>query len=569
MRISDSLRGMLRAAGGATALATLLAQPLDAQAPRRQATAALSRGGEILIALPQTVRGGDTVPGSVTLPSNAPAGGVRITLTTSHANVTTVESAVTVPAFQRAASFNVAAAARRGEPGQTVTISARAAGVSPARGSRSILVTQAAAARTAVVAPAAAPPAATLSDAGQASIQSRLEPAPPVSDWRPRSQAQQGTTIVITGSGFRPADVAVRIGTRKLVLVEATSTRLVARAPGANDPGVLDPYITGPLSVSHAASQASVLERGYRIVDRWEGYAPRAARVAQRGALTFHDAVTTKQWVAIFEIDLEGLPGEEIVGHASAPTDGSCGQQLWTVSRAPLTEGRASLEVRMIFRIDAMRCERLKLPLRLRYTDAPDDVRTVVLDLGAVNLRTVIRVERTQELIDAGILVFTDGSGSGTCTGQVDGIAVGRLTIEGDAAFRLHDALTGARCKWTLTQSTEPGGWLLREDGWTIHELGWKPSQFPQGQRCGPVRKSGGSELGMFTFDRGEVYMGWDARRMAPDSAMHVLLACMAAAQAPFVIGLDPNAPHYVTAQLDWVELRTPAGAVRWQELVE
>src|SRR5688572_18542042 len=174
MQISHSLPGVLRCAAGAAALATLLAQPLDAQAPRRQATAALSRGGEILIALPQTLRGGDTVPGSVTLPSNAPAGGVRITLTTSHANVTTVESAVTVPAFQRAASFNVAAAARRGEPGQTVTISARAAGVSPARGSRSILVTQAAAPRTAVVTPAPAPPAATLSDAGQASIQSRL-----------------------------------------------------------------------------------------------------------------------------------------------------------------------------------------------------------------------------------------------------------------------------------------------------------------------------------------------------------------------------------------------------------
>jgi hypothetical protein len=50
---------------------------------------------------------------------------------------------------------------------------------------------------------------------------------------------------------------------------------------------------------------------------------------------------------------------------------------------------------------------------------------------------------------------------------------------------------------------------------------------------------------------------------------MHVLLACIAAAQAPFVIGLDPDAPHYVTARLDWVELRAPAGAVRWQELTE
>ena len=569
MWIGDSLPGVLRTCAGATALATLLAPLLDAQAPRRQPAPAPGRGAEIVIALPQTLRGGDTVSGSVTLPSNAPAGGARITFTTSDVNVTPIEGTVTVPAFQRTAPFSIAAEARRGEAGQTVTISARAGGVSPARGSRAILVTQAPAARTAIATPAPPPAAATLSNAGQASLQSRLEPAPPVTDWRPRSQAQQGTTIVITGTGFRPADVAVRIGTRKLVLVEATSTRLVARAPGANDPGVLDPYIAGPLSVAHQAGQARVLEPVFRIVDRWEDYTPRAARVAQRGALTLHDAVTTKQWVGTFDIDVEGLPGEEIVGNASTPTDETCGQQIWSAGRAPLAEGRARLEVRMLFRIDAMRCERLKLPLRLRYQDSPDDVRTVVLDLGAVNLRTVIRVERTQELVDAGILGFTEGSGSGTCTGHVDGIAVGRLTIEGDAAFRLHDALTGARCKWTLTQSTEPGGWILREDGWTIHQLGWKPSRAPQGQRCGPVRKSGGSELGMFTFDRGEVYMGWDARRMAPDSAMHVLLACMAAAQAPLVIGLDPNAPHYVTAQLDWVELRAPAGAVRWQELVE
>jgi hypothetical protein len=50
---------------------------------------------------------------------------------------------------------------------------------------------------------------------------------------------------------------------------------------------------------------------------------------------------------------------------------------------------------------------------------------------------------------------------------------------------------------------------------------------------------------------------------------MHVLLACMATAQAPFVIGIDPDAPHFVTARLDWVELLAPVGAVRWQEVLE
>jgi hypothetical protein len=196
-------------------------------------------------------------------------------------------------------------------------------------------------------------------------------------------------------------------------------------------------------------------------------------------------------------------------------------------------------------------------------------VRTVVLELGGVTLRTIIRAESTQELIDAGVIAFTARDGSGTCSGQVEGVAVGTLQIEGDVAFRMHDQLAPSRCKWTLAESTEPRKWILSDDGWAIHQLGWKPSERSQGQRCGLVRKSGGSELGMYTFDRGEVYMGWDARRMAPDSAMHVLLACMATAQAPFVIGIDPDAPHFVTARLDWVELLAPVGAVRWQEVLE
>jgi hypothetical protein len=559
---------MFRAAALAAVLLPFGTGHLDAQAPRRSSAAVPSRGAEIHIVLPETVRGGETVAGSLTLPRSAPAGGLRVTLTSSHPGVATVSEAVTVPAFRREAVISVTAAARRGETAQTVTISAQAGGVSAARGRRDMVVTQAAAARSVAAGPPASP-ASALSEAAKTAVQSRLEPAPPVTGWQPMAQAPEGSRIVIDGSGFRPGDVAVRIGTRSLELLEATPTRLVARAPGSNDPGILDPFIAGPLSVAHAGGQARILEAAYRIADRWQGYTPVAGSVVQSGELALLDLVTERRWVATFDVVIAGLPGDEIVGHAGSPPQGGCGQQLYHLNPAPVSGGNVALSVRMSFHFGAQHCDRLTLPLRVRYRDRPDDVQTVVIALGGATLRTIIRVENTQELLDAGVLEFTSRGGSGTCAGQVDGMTVGRFVTDGDVAFRLHDALTSARCKWTLAQSAEPDAWILRDNGWTIHQLGWTPSRSPQGQRCGPVRKSGGSELGMFTFDRGEVYMGWDVRRMAPDSAMHVLLACMAAAQAPFVIGIAPDAPHHVTARLDWVELLAPAGAVRWEELTE
>ncbi len=538
-----------------------------AQLVRRAPPIRAEPAGDIQITLPATMRGGDTVSGSVQLPSNAPPGGMRVTFSSDHSDLAGAVPAVTVPAFQRSAPFRVAAVARRGAPAAVVSITATTSGPAAARGIRTISVVQAAAAPVLVM-PNATPPAAAVSAAGLSTIESRLEPAPPVQDWQPRDQAPVGGTIVITGSGFRPSDVAVRIGTRKLALVEATPTRVVARAPSGTDPGVLDPHLTGPLTVGHAGGQLRTLSASYRVVDRWDGYAPAAVSVTRARPLARAGVAPQRQWFTQFDISLTGLPGDEVVGIAGTPVDGSCGQQLYTSAQhLPVTDGRVTLSASMNFRLSALSCSRLQLPLRLRYRDQPDDVHTIVINLGPVALRTIIRVEKTQQLVDAGVITFTAYAPSGTCSGQVEGTPVGRLTIDDDLAYRVHDELGGPACLWELDQSHEDK-WILRDDGWTIHQFGWTDAASATGQRCHvQLQPRTGGDISGFYFERGLVFMGRGIRAMAPDSVMNVKLGCTSTAQQLVVIGLDPNAPHTLTAQLDWVELAAPAGATRWQEV--
>ena len=557
----------------AALLLSLAAAPVaGAQLVRRPPPAPAEPTGGIEITLPATMRGGDTVAGSVRLPVNAPAGGLRVTFSSDHPDLAGAVQAVTVPAFQRSAVFAVAATARRGTPAQSVTLTALTGGTSSARGSRAISVEQAAAAPVLVISNATpSPAAAAVARTGLPGVESRLEAAPPVADWQPRGQVSDGGRIVITGSDFRPADVSVRIGTRKLTLLEAGPTRIVARAPTATDPGMLDPHIRGPLSIGHAGGQLRTLEADYRVVDRWDGYQPAAVSTTRAGRGLSLTGAEPKKWFALFEVSLQGLPGDEFAGVPDGPTDASCGQELYVGGQPrALENGKLTLQVGMNFRLSALACSHLKLPLRLRYRDAPADVHTVVVDLGRVALRTIIRVENTQSLMDAGIITFSGGKGSGTCSGQVDSVRVGRLTIDGDVAFRVHDELVGTGCLWRLDQSLESGKWILREDGWTIHQFGWTHPDFPAGQRCHvQTQPRSGGDITGFYFERGQVFMGRDSRMMAPDSAMNVSLSCASTAQQLVTIGIDPAAPHSVTAQLDWVELGAPAGTTRWQQVRE
>jgi hypothetical protein len=551
------------------AVLSLIGVPgVQAQLIRRAPPPRAEPAGNIQITLPATMRGGDTVSGSVQLPSNAPVGGMRVTFSSDHADLASAIEAVTVPAFQRSAAFRVAAGARRGAPAVVVSVTATTSGPTAARGTGAISVVQAAAAPVLVMSNAAPPAVAAVSAVGLSTIESRLEPAPPVQDWQPRDQAPVGGSIVITGSGFRPADVAVRIGTRKLTLVEATPTRVVARAPSGTDPGLLDPHITGPLTVGHAGGQLRTLTESYRVVDRWDGYAPAAINVTRARPLARAGVAPQRQWVTKFDIALKGLPGDEVVGIAGTPADGSCGQQLYTSAQhIPVTDGRVTLSASMNFRLSALSCSRLQLPLRLRYRDQPDDVHTIVINLGPVVLRTIIRVEKTQQLVDAGVITFTGYAPSGTCSGQVDGTPVGRLAIDGDVAFQVHDELGGPACLWKLDQSHEDK-WILRDNGWTIHQFGWTEAVSSTGQRCYvQLQPRTGSDVSGFYFERGLVFMGRGTRVMAPDSVMNVKLGCTSTAQQLVVIGIDPNAPHTLTAQLDWVELAAPVGATRWQEV--
>ena len=559
------------------AILPLAAAPAAGQvirrAPAAPAAARLPEAGpapgEIQLTLPATVRGGDTVMGQLRLARTAPPGGLRISFTSDRAELAGVIGAVTVPAFQRTAGFSLAVTARRGTPAQTVTITATSGGPEAARGSRAVSVVQAAAAPVFVSSGATTAPVTAVSAAGQAAFASRLEPAPPVDSWQPRYRVPQGGSVVITGSGFRLADIVVRIGTRKLTIVEATTTRLVARAPSASDPGVLDPHYSGPLTVGHAGGQLRTVADSYRVVDRWDGYAPTAASVARSGRL-FLTSATPKKWFTKFDVVLEGLPGDELLGVEGQPVDGSCGQELYVGGNAqPIVDGRVTLSVGMNFRLAATSCSRLQLPIKVRYADAPGDTRSIVVNLGRVELRTTLRVERTQELIDAGILSFTRHDVSGTCAGAVDGTTVGRITVDQDVAFRVHDELTGTKCLWVLDQSGV-GKWILRDDGWTIRAFGWTAPSFPPGQRCHvQLEPRVGSELGVFYFERGQVYMGRGERAVAPDSTMNVALSCSSTAQQLVTIGLDPQAPHDLTARLDWVELGAPAGTTRWQQLKE
>ena len=563
---------MLRRSLLIAVLLPLLSVPgARAQLIRRAPVTRALPADNIQISLPASMRGGDTVSGSVLLPANAPVGGTRVTFSSDHPELAGVLQAVTVPAFQRSAAFRVAAVARRGAPGSVVSIAASASGPTAAQGARTISVVQAAAAPVLVTSTATPPPVVAAAAAvGRSTIESRLEPAPPVDDWQPRTQAPVGGTIVITGSGFRPADVAVRIGTRKLTLVEATPTRIVARAPSGTDPGVLDPHIAGPLTVGHAGGQLRTLSESYRVVDRWDGYAPAATSVTRARPLSFTGVVAKRQWYTQFEITLQGLPGDEVVGIAGTPADGSCGQQLYTSAQHyPMTDGRVTLRAGMNFGIWALRCSRLQLPLLLRYRDQPDDVHTVVINLGSVGIRTIIRVEKTQQLLDAGVITFKGYAPSGTCAGQVDGTPVGRLTVEGDVAFQVHDELGGPNCLWELDQSRD-GKWILRDNGWTIHQFGWTEAASAMGQRCSvQLQPRSGGDIGGFYFERGLVFMGRGMRMMAPDSVMNVAVGCASTAQQLVTIGIDANAPHSLAVRLDWVELAAPVDARRWQQVQE
>jgi hypothetical protein len=553
---------------GSLLLALLCVPELRAQVVRRPPPALREDAAVIQLTLPATMRGGETASGSLTLPRSAPAGGFQVSLRSDHPDAASVDPVVTIPAFQRTAAFGVSAAARRGAPGVAVIITASGGGTAPSRGSRTITVVQAAALPTMSVTPPAVPVAA-VSEPGRLAIESRLEPAPPVTDWQPRSQASTGSSIIITGSGFRPSDVSVRIGSRKLALVEATATRVVARAPSGTDPGVLDPHYAGPLTIGHAGGQLRTLAQTYRVVDRWDGYSPTVASVVRTAGLKLTDAVP-RQWYARFEISLGGLPGDEVAGIAGAPVDAGCGQQIYvSAATHPVTDGKATIPVSMNFALAAVSCSSLRLPLRLRYRDQPDDVHDVVVNLGRVQLRTVIRVANTQQLVDAGVISFTAGRESGTCAGEVDGVRVGRLTIDGDAAFRVHDELAGSACGWRLNQSLESGKWILRDDGWTIQQFGWTNPTVSASRCRVQLEPKTGSEMGVFFFERGQVFMGRGARMMAPDSIMNVSLGCTSTAQQMVIIGIPPEAPHSVTAQLDWVELAAPLGSTRWQQLQE
>ena len=101
----------------------------------------------------------------------------------------------------------------------------------------------------------------TQPDLGDATI--ALPPGPTVNDWQPRGRAPVGTTIVITGPSFRPADIQAVVGPSKIPLpvrlATSTSTRLVFDIPAA----ALG--VTGPLAIGYRDTRGTVLETSYLI----------------------------------------------------------------------------------------------------------------------------------------------------------------------------------------------------------------------------------------------------------------------------------------------------------------
>ena len=337
---------------------------------------------------------------------------------------------------------------------------------------------------------------------------------------------------------------------------------MVARAPTSNE--VPDPHYAGPLTIGHTAGQLRTLTEAYRVVDRWDGYTPAAASVAQSGRLYLTPGPSPK-WYTNFDVTLTGLPGDEVVSIAGEPVDASCGQQLYVGGTPhPIVDGRVTLRVGMNFRLSALSCSRLRLPLRVRYSDAAADLRLVTVDLGRVTIRKAVLVERTRQLLDAGLLSFKRYDVSGTCSGSVDSTAVGSITIDGDIAFRVHDELLGTRCLWVLEQSG-PGKAVLRDDGWAITGFGW--TEPTSTSRCDVQMEGGRSEWGMYSFDRGEVYMGRWTRAFAPDSLMNVALDCISTAQQAVIIGIPKDAPHDLTVRVDWVSFAAPVSAAGWEDL--
>jgi hypothetical protein len=90
-----------------------------------------------------------------------------------------------------------------------------------------------------------------------------LPPGPTVNDWQPRGRAAVGTTIVITGPSFRPADIVASIGAAKIPLpvrlATSTSTRIELDVPA------VALGVTGPLAIGHKGTRGTVLETSYLI----------------------------------------------------------------------------------------------------------------------------------------------------------------------------------------------------------------------------------------------------------------------------------------------------------------
>lgn len=94
-------------------------------------------------------------------------------------------------------------------------------------------------------------------------LQSLLPPPPDVTDWQPRGRAVAGGKIVITGTGFRPADFEAAVGPSKYRLPvrvsSSTSTRIELDVPA----DVLG--VSGIFVVAHRGTQAKTLETNYKL----------------------------------------------------------------------------------------------------------------------------------------------------------------------------------------------------------------------------------------------------------------------------------------------------------------
>lgn len=358
-------------------------------------------------------------------------------------------------------------------------------------------------------------------------LQKLLPPAPDVTDWQPRGRALAGGKIVITGSGFKPADFEAAVGPSKYrlpVRPSSTSTRIELDVPA----DVLG--VSGIFVVAHRGTQAKTLETNYKL----DQPTPVLADLDLNGtAYPFVNRMVTAK--------IREFPGAKVDVNA-VTFGGTCTFRKQSGVSYP-TKNRAtdlSLDISILGRFETPGACRLEIRFDPLAADGTKLTRVTLerdLTVAAPVTYTFSSTDRLKSRFQTALDHFGVGS---ICTGSLpNGARVGIDDDGSDFSVVIRGGPLDVSCVFRTKEWILPEGVRLKEIRWGSKKVG---------NRCGLSGTfSGGDIVNFGTLSRGALLVKPDADTSASD---HVVFGDKDLVVDGVSYSSSLSAPHFMIKPL-------------------